>query len=628
MEPQGGDAFEFGAFRFDPAERVLYRGPERVPLSPKVADTLFVLLTHHGRVVEKNELIQLVWPDTFVEEGGLTRNISALRKALGDDAEGSRHIETIPKRGYRFVAPIRKSPTEPETAGGVVGKGAALRRPGVRFAIAAILVAAALLLVAAGYLVSFMTRHDHAAPRVKSIAVLPLKNISGDAAQDYFAEGMTEVIATELSKTGLPVIAPASVRSLRPGAPLEEVGKQLKVEAVIQGTVLQSGDRVRINAQLVDIGTGRLLWADTYQRDLRDVLRLQAEVAGAIARQTSSEAATGERAGPTRLQPVVPDAYQAYLRGRFFWNKRTEPALRRAVEYFNEAIAKDGTYAPAYAGLADSWSLLASNSYDAVPPREGMPLAKAAALRALELDGGLAEAHTSLAYVTMAFDWDLERAEREFQQANRSNPGYATARQWHAHCLLAAGRLEEAAAEMRQAQNLDPLSLPVNVGVGWCSYFARRYDDAIAQYRKTLELEPNFALAHQTLGMALAQKHDYPKAIAEFQTALTLSGGASAVASLGYAYGLAGSKADARAQLARLVDLSHHRYVPAIYMAQVYLGLRDSQGFSSWLSKAREERSEYLIYYQRDPAFDAVRADPLFRVKPRAASGGDSVRNM
>jgi TolB-like protein/Tfp pilus assembly protein PilF len=461
-----------------------------------------------------------------------------------------------------------------------------------------------------------MTRHDHSALQVKSIAVLPLKNISGDAAQDYFAEGMTEVIATELSKTGLPVIAPASVRSLRPGAPLEEVGRQLKVEAVIQGTVLQSGDRVRINAQLVDIATGRLLWADSYQRDLRDVLRLQAEVAGAIARQTSSQAAAGERPGPTRLQPVVPDAYQAYLRGRFFWNKRTEPALRKAVEYFNEAIAKDGKYAPAYAGLADSWSLLASNSYDAVPPREGMPLAKAAALRALDLDGGLAEAHTSLAYVTMAYDWDLERAEREFQQANRSNPGYATARQWHAHCLLAAGKLDEASAEMRQAQNLDPLSLPVNVGVGWCSYFARRYDDAIAQYRKTLELEPNFALAHQTLGMALAQKHDYPKAIAEFQTALTLSGGASAIASLGYAYGLAGSKADARAQLARLVGLSHQRYVPAIYMAQVCLGLRDAQGFSSWLSKAREERSEYLIYLQIDPALDAVRKDPGFRLGP------------
>jgi len=608
MEPQGGTVFEFGAFRFDPAERVLYRGAERVPLSPKVADTLLVLLTHHGRVVEKNELMQLVWPDTFVEEGGLARNISALRKALGDDADGSGHIETIPKRGYRFVAPLGKTPTRPDAV-------AAPHRSGVRFAIAAIL-AAALVLVAAGYLLSFMTRRDRSAIQVKSIAVLPLRNISGEAVQDYFAEGMTDVIATELSKTGLPVIAPASVRSLRPGAPLAEIGRQLKVEAVIQGSVLQSGDWVRVNAQLIDIGTGRLLWADSYQRDLRDVLRLQAEVADAIARKTSFQTAAGQRPGTSRRQTVVPDAYEAYLRGRFFWNKRTEPALRKAVEYFNDAIAKDGKYAPAYAGLADSWSLLASNSYDAVPPREGMPLAKAAALRALELDGGLAEAHTSLAYVTMAYNWDLAGAEREFQLANRSNPGYATARHWHAHCLLAAGRLEEAAAEMRQAQNLDPLSLPVNVGVGWCSYFARRYDEAINQYRKTLELEPNFALAHQTMGMALARKHDYPKAIAEFQTALTLNGGASAMASLGYAYGLAGSKVDARAQLARLVELSHQRYVPAIYMAQVCLGLRDAPGFSSWLSKAREERSEYLIYYRLDPALDAVRADPSFRVEP------------
>ena len=616
MEPPGGAVFEFGDFRFDPAERVLYRGSERVPLSPKVADTLLVLLTRHGRVVEKNELMQLVWPDTFVEEGGLARNISALRKALGDGTDGSRHIETIPKRGYRFVAPLGKTPTAAETAASVAGTGAVPHRPGIRFAMIATLAAAALVLVAAGYFLSFMTRHGRSTSQARSIAVLPLKNISGDAAQDYFAEGMTDEIATELSKTGLPVIAPASVRSLPPGAPLAEIGRRLSVEAVIQGSVLQSGNWVRINAQLVEIRTGRLLWADSYQRALRDVLRLQAEVADAIAHKTSSQAAAGERPGPTRLQSVVPDAYQAYLRGRFFWNKRTEPALRKAVEYFNEAIAKDGKYAPAYAGLADSWSLLASNSYDAVRPREGMPLAKAAAQRALELDGGLAEAHTSLAYVTMAYNWDLEGAEREFQQANRSNPGYATARHWHAHCLLAAGRLVEAAAEMRQAQNLDPLSLPVNVGVGWCSYFARRYDDAISQYRKTLELEPSFALAHQTLGLALAQKHDYPKAIAEFQTALKLSAGASAMASLGYAYGLAGSKADARAQLARLVELSHQRYVPAIYMAQVCLGLRDGQGFSSWLSKAREERSEYLIYYQFDPALDAVRADPAFRLEP------------
>jgi TolB-like protein/DNA-binding winged helix-turn-helix (wHTH) protein/Flp pilus assembly protein TadD len=617
MEDEGRHLFEFGAFRFDPTERVLYRGLERVPLSPKVADTLLVLLTHHGHVVEKSELVQLVWPDVFVEEGGLTRNISALRRALGDDADGSRHIETIPKRGYRFVAPTKKI-----LAGTPGNTGAS----GMRRAMAAILGASVLLLVGAAWLI---TTRDRPAPRISSIAVLPLKNISGDAAQDYFAEGMTEVVATELSKTGLLVIAPASVRRLRPGVPLGEIGRQLSVQAVIQGTILRSGDRVRINAQLIEIRTGRLLWADSYQRNLRDVLSLQAEVAGAIARKTASEVASEQKPSPSRLQPVIPDAYQAYLRGRFFWNKRTEPALRKAVEYFNEAIAKDGSYAPAYAGLADSWAMLASSFYDAVPPREAMPRAKAAALRALELDDGLAEAHTSLAYVRMVYDWDLVGAENAFQRASRCNPGYATAHHWRAHCLLAAGRIDEASTEMRQAQKLDPLSLPVNVGVGWCSYFGRRYDEAINQYRTTLELEPNFALAHQTLGMALAQKRDYRDAISEFQTAVTLSGGsAGAIAFLGYSYGLAGAKADAQVQLARLKDLSQHRYVPAIYLALVYLGLKDGPGFSSWLSKARDERSEYLIYYRLDPSFDAVRTDPSFQLQPEIPGVGSSVRKM
>ena len=492
-----------------------------------------------------------------------------------------------------------------------------------------LLAAFLLLLVGAGYLAWFLHSRSVAPPRVRSIAVLPLKNISGEAAQDYFAEGMTDIIATELSKTGLPVIAPASVRRLPPGATLAEIGRRLNVEAVVHGTVLESDKRVRINAQVVEVATGRMLWADSYQRDLRDVLSLQAEVAGAIARMATSEVASEQKPRSSRLQPVIPEAYQAYLRGRFFWNKRSEAALRKAIEYFDEAIAKDATYAPAYAGLADSWALLASSYYDAVPPREGMPRAKAAALRALELDGGLAEAHTSLAYELMAYEWDLAGAEREFQKAMRSNPGYPTAHHWRAHCLLAGGRVDEASAEIRQAQKLDPLSLPINVGLGWCSYFARRYDEAIRQYRTTLELEPNFALAHQTLGMALLQKRDYRDAVAEFQAAVTLSGeSAAAIAYLGYAYALAGSKAEALAQLGRLAELSQQRYVPAIYSALVHLGLRDSRSFSAWLSKAREERSEYFIYYRFDPAFDAVRTNPLFQLTPVPASSGDFVRNM
>ncbi len=592
MEAPGVSQFEFGAFRFDAIERVLYRGGQRVPLAPKAADTLLVLLENHGRVVDKNELMQRVWPDIFVEEGGLARNISALRKVLGDGPEGGSHIETVPKRGYRFVASLNAPSPSPPPA-------LPRRTRRVRTAILA-----GSLLLAAVALLAWLTTRKGAPFQVGAVAVLPMKSLSGEA-EDYFAEGVTDVIATDLSKTGVRVIAPASVRRLRPNASLDEIGRRLNVDAVVQGTVLKSGERVRVNAQLVEVRTGRLMWGDNYERELRDVLALQADVATAIARNVSRVSAGP--AEPAAVRPVLPEAYQAYLRGRFFWNKRTEPALRKAVDYFNEAIAKDNTYAPAYAGLADSWALLASTFYDAVPPREAMPRAKAAALHALELDGSLAEAHSSLAYVRMAYDWDLAGAEKEFQRAEQSDPGYATAHHWHAHCLLASGRMDDAAAEMRRAQSLDPLSLPVNVGIGWCSYFGRKYDDAIRQYRATLELEPDFALAHQALGMALLRKHDFAPAIAEFQAAVNLSqGSAAAIGWLGYAYASAGTPAAAREQLARLSDLGRQRYVPSIYMALVTLGLGDQRQFLSWFAKARDERSEYLIYYRFDPSFEGA----------------------
>jgi TolB-like protein/DNA-binding winged helix-turn-helix (wHTH) protein len=589
MEEKGDPACLFGPFRFDPAERVLYRGAEAVPLTPKAADTLAVLLERRGRVVDKSELIKLVWPDTFVEEGGLARNISVLRKTLGG------YIETIPKRGYRFVAPA----------------DAASRRPARR---AAVIAAAALLAGGLAYfIISHRARQTPAGFRATAIAVLPLKNLSGDPSQEYLSDGMTDELATLLAKAGVRVIAPESVRRLRPGAPPDEIGRRLNVGAVIQGTVVGSEGRVRVNAQLVDAGTGRVVWAESYQRSLPDVLTLQAEVAGAIAREVTASLAPGGRPEAARPRQVLPAAYEAYLKGRFFWNKRTEAGLRKAIDSFKEAIAQDPTYAPAHAGLADSYALLGSSFYDAMPPREAMPRAKAAARKALDIDPRLAEAHTSLAYVLMAFDWDLPAAEKEFQEAFRSNPGYATAHHWYGHYLLAAGKPNQAAAQMKEALSLDPLSLPVNVGVGWCSYFARRWDRAIEQYRKTLELDPDFALARQALAMALERKGAYAEAIAEFQKAVALSGGsAGTIASLGHAYALAGAKADAKVQLERLEALSRQKYVPAIYRALIYLGLGDKAGALVWFSQARQERSEYLIYHQLDPNFDPVRGDKRF----------------
>ena len=600
MAPDTGTTYQFGPFLFDAAGRVLYRDGQVVPLSPKVADTLAVLLAHRGRVVEKGELMKLVWPDTFVEEGGLARNVSALRKALGD-AEGAGYVETVPKRGYRFCGQLR----EPAPAALAVPHPPAWS-PGRR-ALAGVLAAGGLLAATLAYL--------HRKPaetgfHADAVAVLPLRNVSGDLAQEYFSEGMTDTLATELAKSGIPVIVPGAVRRVPADATPKEIGRQLKADAVLRGTVLAAAGRVRINAQLVEAATGRVVWSGSYQRDLRDVLTLQAEVAMAVVREVTSSVAAGSRHAAAPARPVVPAAYQDYLKGRYFWNKRTEAALRKAVAYFQGAIAKDGTYAPAFAGLADAYALLASSGYDAMPPREAMPLARSAALRALALDPGLAEAHTSLAYVLMAYDWDLPAARREFRRALQANPGYATAHHWYAHFLLASGQPDQAAAEMRVAQGLDPLSLPVNVGVGWCAYFARRYDEAIEQYRKALELDPDFPVAHQALGMALERKGAWPEAIAEFRKAAALAGGsAGSLASLGHAYALAGDGPQARAQLQRLAELSARRYVPAIYPALVWLGLGDRERAAEWLAKARQQRPEYLIYAPYDPQLDSFRTN-------------------
>jgi len=605
MEQPQKQAYEFGPFRFDAAARVLYRGAEIVPLSPKAADTLLVLLEHRGQVVDKNELLRLVWPDTFVEEIGLARNISALRKSLGDE---SIYIETIPKRGYRFLGEEQSSQGAGGSATTPVDQEG--RPPKQRVWLLAILAVATLVAVA----LFFALRSRPSGFRAASIAVLPLRNLSNDPAQDYLSDGLTEELATVLAKTGARVIASDSVRQLRQGATLDEVGRRLGVEAVVEGTVLASGERVLVNARLIEVRSGRLVWAESYQRSLADVIALQSELAVTIGRELTATVSPAAKQRAPR--PVQPEAYRSYLKGRYFWNKRTETGLRKAIEAFQEAIAGDPSWAQPYTGVADSYALLASSFYDAMPPREAMPAAKTAALKALELDPQLAEAHTSLAYVRMAYDWDLPAAEQEFRQALQSSPGYATAHHWYAHWLLAAGKPEQAAIEMRQAQSLDPLSLPVNVGVGWCWYFARRYDTAIAQYRRALELDDGFALAHQALAMALEIQGGYPDAIAEFQKAVTLSGGsASAVASLGHAYGLAGKKREAQTQLNRLEEVARNRYVPAIYRAEIYLGLGDRDRAAVWMSRARDERSEYLIYYKLGPSFDSLRGDPRFALK-------------
>ena len=610
--------YEFGPFRIDTVERLLLCGSEKIPLTPKAADTLLVLLANSGRVLEKDEIVKSVWPDTFVEEGALARNISTLRKALGDGIEDCPYIETIPKRGYRFVAAVKDLTTSPESVKDLPEQADQLVRepPQERRVWRAAWIVGLALLILAGIAV-FFWRQSHSRPLIRSLAVLPLDNPSHDAAQEYFADGMTEELINSLAKIeALKVISRTSAFTYKgvKNKSLPQIARELKVDAIVEGSVLQSGRRVRITVQVFEGKSERQLWAQSYEEDLRDVLALQGQVASAIAREIRVQLTPQEKQRLARSRQVDPEAYLAYSYGRYWWNKRTPEELQKGIEYFQNAIAKDSSYAPAYAGLADAYSLLGSIGSDVLPPSEVMPKARNAALQAVKLDDNLAEGHTSLAYVKLSYDWDLPGAQREFKRAIDLNPGYATAHHWYAHYFLATGQPERALAEVRRAQVLDPLSLIINVGLGWCLYHAHRYDEAIQQYRSTLAIDPNFSLAHATLGMALVQEHSYDEALAEFNKALALPGSHTlALANIARAYALSGKLDEARKTLRDLERSARQQYVPAMYFAGVYAALGESDPSMRWIEKAFEERSDYMIYLKTEPSVDGLRSDARFQ---------------
>jgi TolB-like protein/Tfp pilus assembly protein PilF len=452
---------------------------------------------------------------------------------------------------------------------------------------------------------------------VMSLLVVPLENLSNDPAQQYFADGMTEELINRLGRIrALRVISLTSAMTYK-GAkkPLPQIAQELKIDSAVEGSVMHSGDRVRITVQLLDAKTDRHLWDDTYERDLRDILSLQSELASSIAREVQVKLTPQEKRRLASAHPVNPAAYEEYTNGRYHWNKRTPAVeLKRSIEYFERAIRHDPSYAPAYAGLADAYALLGSvGTDDLLRPREAMPKAEAAALKAVQLDDSLAEGHASLAYAKMSYDWDWAGAEREFKRAMELNPGYATAHQWYAHYLLAMGLVNEALAEMKRARDVDPLSPVINVGVGWCLYQARRYDRAIDEYRKALEMNPGFALPHCTMGMAYEQRGSYKEAIEHYKTGFALSGGAIfASARLAHAYGASGNRHEAERILDELLRLSKQRYIPAVYVASIYEALGDDNHLMEWVEKAYQERSDYLIYLRTEPSFDKMRFDPRF----------------
>src|ERR1700756_250652 len=619
----------FGVFELDPYAGELRKHGVRVRLQEQPLQVLATLLEHPGEIVTREELQKKLWPaDTFVDfDHGLNKVINKIREALSDSAESPRFVETVSRRGYRFLAEVRPAgvapassrevPTQPHPAmeshdrADLAGNHATPNHHPPSRAWKMWAFALTLLLIAFVGIWKARSR-NRPSPDIRSLAVLPLESLSGDASQDYFADGMTDELITDLGQiSALRVISRTSVMAYkRARKPLPQIARELNVDAVVEGTVLRSGDQVRITAQLIEASTDKHLWSQSYEGEFRDTLALQNRVAGAIADQIRINLTPQEQAALKNTKVVNPEAYESYLKGRYFWNKRTADGLKVALAYFNQAIEEDPKYARAYSGLADTYVLLGDWEYGVLTPNEAFPKAKAAAIKALELDNTLSDPHTSLTSLGM-FDWDWRSAGEEFRRAIELNPGYATAHQWYAWHLNLLGRKSEAIAEMRKAESLDPLSLIISADMADVLFVVGLYDESIRQSRKTLEMDPNFAIAHFELGQAYAQKRMYSEAIAELQRAIALSGSSRTFKSnLAYTYAVSGRRNEALKILNDSTGRSNG-FSDASEIALIYTGLGDNDQAMAWLDKAYSERFNPSILLR--PGFDSLRSDSRFQ---------------
>jgi TolB-like protein/DNA-binding winged helix-turn-helix (wHTH) protein/tetratricopeptide (TPR) repeat protein len=611
----------FGVFEVDLRAGELRKRGLRVRLQQQPFQVLAMLLERRGDVVSREELQQALWPaNTFVDfDHGLNKAINKIREALGDSAAAPRFIETVAKRGYRFLADVRVADgrvVEPAPVAAADLPAAPATPAARRTPISARtwVIAAAVAVVLLGALaLSRFHGPTSSKPPIRSLAVLPLESLSPDASQDYFADGMTDELISHLGQiSALRVISRTSMMGYKhTRKQVPEIARELAVDAIIEGTVLRSDDRVRITAQLIDGVTDRHIWSDSYEGEVRNTLTLQNNVARAIADQIRVNLNPQEQAALRGGAVLNPAAYESYLKGRFFWNKRTANGLKTALEYFKQAIEEDPAYARAYSGLADTYALLGDWQYAVLSPKEALPKAKAAAMKAVELDATLGEAHTSLAFCLDGFDWDFQAAGKEFQRAIELTPAYATGHHWYAWHLALERRYDEALVEMRKAQNLDPLSLVINADLAELLALAHAYDDSITQSLKTLELDPAFGLAHNHLGEAYLQKHLNKQAIAELQKAVSLSGGgATSIANLARAYAASGRTREAVDLLNDLKSRSSPLHSYASEIAVIYAALGDARQAMDWLERGAAERFNPGVLLR--PGLDPLRSEPRF----------------
>ena len=472
---------------------------------------------------------------------------------------------------------------------------------------------------------------DASASTCPMLVVLPLRNLSGDSEQEYFSDGLTEEFISQLGRLDprrLGVIALGSAMKYRRSSKgLDQIARELGVTYVLDGSVRRDHERVRISVALIRAPEQINIWTESYDRDLRDILTLQGEVARSVSNEIAVKVSADERARLERITTIDPAAYNSYLRGRYFWNRRTAEAIPKAMRYFQETIALDPGYAPAHAGLADCYALLASVRLGTLAPNEAMPKSKSAAKKALELDPNLAEAHASLGYAELWYDWNWVAAERSLKRALELNSTYAPARQWYAYYLETVDRLAESIAEIRRALEVDPLSLRLRTTLASLLYFERQYDSVIEESRKDLDMDPGYVVAYFNLGRAYSQKKMHREAIAEVKKARELSNDSPAMTmQLGYAYAAAGKKTAARQMLDFLRKLARKTYVPSFYSAAIYTGLGDNEQALQWLGRAHRERCDYLVHLPKEPATDALRSDPRFWAlvpRPRPTIDGE-----
>jgi TolB-like protein/DNA-binding winged helix-turn-helix (wHTH) protein/Flp pilus assembly protein TadD len=603
-------------FEVDLGTGELRKSGRRIRIQEQPFQVLAALLERPGEIVNRDELQKKLWPaDTFVDfETGLNRCIKKIREALDDSAETPRFVETIPRRGYRFIAPVSPviagvpSDSTPSTVEPEIPEPAKqATRPATR------LLAGAAIVLALGTIIGVTANHwlgGPKRPQIKTVAVLPLENLSGDPNDEYFAYGMTDELITQLAKLGpISVISRTSVMQYRhTRKPLSVIAKELHVDAVVEGTVTRSREQVRVTAQLIDANSDRHLWAEEYERPLRDVLTLQSEVAKGIAAHIQTRLTSPQPNSPARQ--VNPDAYEAYLHGTFARTRMSEESWSKSLEYFRQAIQLDPGYAEAYAGASHTYYVGGILGFQ--PSRVAYPAAMAAANRALELDPTSAEAYNTLADVKQGYDRDWVAAESEYQHALALNPSHAIAHTGYADLLARTGRYDAAVLEARRARELDPISAQTTAFLGFILYQVRRYDEAIKECQTAVEFDPANPGAHWWLGLAYEQKHQFSDAIAELETSVTLSHSSSVyLGALGQAYALAGKREKAVQILDELKARTKKNDVGAFDVAIVYVGLNDKNSALEWLEKAFTERTMRLEQIT-EPSFDGLRSHPRF----------------